>query len=121
MAAERLAREAAQQTFDPAARSLGMDWNTQLDGKQVQRWSEALGSAVVLARTEELAAQAQGILPASPSNPPTLLVMGMDGGRVQGRRKDEKSQSRWREDKVASFTSYLPGDGGVRCSLQVRG
>ena len=114
LAAERLAREAAQQTFDPAARSLGMDWNTQLDGKQVQRWSEVLGRAMVVVRTEELTAQAQGILPAAPLNPPSLLVIGMDGGRVQGRQKDEKSQSRWREDKVASFTSYLPGDGGDR-------
>ena len=112
MAAERLAREAAQQPFDPAARALGMDWNTQLDGTQVQRWSEALGNAVVATRTGELAAQAQGILPDAPLNPPSLLVIGMDGGRVQGRQKDEKSQSRWREDKVASFTSYLPGDGG---------
>lgn len=35
LAAERVAREAAQQTFDPAARSLGIDWHTELDGKQV--------------------------------------------------------------------------------------
>ena len=113
-AAERVAREAAQQTFDPAARSLGIDWHMELDGKQVQRWSETLGRAAVELRSEELAAQAQGILPAGPPNPPALLVIGMDGGRVQGRVKDEKTKSRWREDKAASFTSYLPGDGGEK-------
>ena len=114
VAAERLAREAAQKTFEPAARSLSMDWNMELDGKQVQRWSEHLGNAVVAAREEELSAQAQGILPEGPLNPPSLLVIGMDGGRVQGREKNHDTKSRWREDKVASFTSYLPGDGGER-------
>ena len=109
-----MAREAAQHTFDPAARSLGIDWHMELDGKQVQRWSETLGRAAVELRSEELSAQAQGILPAGPLNPPALLVIGMDGGRVQGRVKDEKTKSRWREDKVASFTTYLLGDGGEK-------
>jgi hypothetical protein len=34
-------RESAQKAFDEAAKSLNMDWNTTLDGKQLQRWSEA--------------------------------------------------------------------------------
>ena len=42
-AAQRLARESATQAFDPAAVALNEDWGTQLDGKQVQRWAEALG------------------------------------------------------------------------------
>ena len=40
-AAARVAREAAVQRFDPAARALNEDWGTQYDGRQVQRWAEA--------------------------------------------------------------------------------
>src|SRR5436305_1604021 len=42
-AAERVCRESAQKAFDEAAKSLNIDWNQTLDGKQLQRWSEALG------------------------------------------------------------------------------
>ncbi len=40
-----------------------------------------------------------------------LLVIGLDGGRVQMREKTGKNDSRWREDKIGTFTTYLPGDG----------
>ena len=42
-AAERVCREAAQKSFDEAAKSLGIDWAVGLDGKQIQRWAEAFG------------------------------------------------------------------------------
>lgn len=35
----------------------------------------------------------------------------MDGGRWQSREKDPETASRWREDKVLTVTSYVPGDG----------
>lgn len=35
----------------------------------------------------------------------------MDGGRWQGREKNPETGSRWREDKVLTVTSYVPGDG----------
>ena len=38
-------------------------------------------------------------------------MIAMDGGRVQTREKQGENGSRWREDKVAAVTSYLPGDG----------
>jgi len=44
-------------------------------------------------------------------SPSGLLVIGMDGGRVQTREKQGGNDSRWREDKVLTITSYLPGDG----------
>ena len=110
-AARRVAREGASQSFDEGARSLNEDWGTHLDGKQVQRWSESLGQSVILQRDGEVSAYEQGHRPASPSNPPALLVIGMDGGRVQTREKQEGNGSRWREDKVCAMTSYLPGDG----------
>lgn len=110
-AAERLAREAADKTFGPAARSLNYDWETTLDGRQVQRWAEALGRRVAAERDAEAAAFERGQRPEPPANEPDLLVVGLDGGRVQEREKDPETQSRWHEDKVATVTSYLRGDG----------
>jgi hypothetical protein len=110
-AAARVARETATQTFDPAARALSWDWGLSLDGKQVQRWGEALGRRVQAARAAEVRAYEQGQRPAGPEHAPTLLVIGMDGGRVQTREKSGENGSRWREDKVGTLTSYQPGDG----------
>jgi hypothetical protein len=98
-------------SFDQAALALNEDWETRLDGKQVQRWAEALGAVVRGAREAEVRAYEQGQHPAGPANAPALLVIGMDGGRVQTREKQGENGSRWREDKVGTLTSYLPGDG----------
>jgi len=97
--------------FDDAARSLNLDWPTELDGKQIQRWAQRMGDRLVAARAQEMRLERRGVHPEGPLNAPELLVVGMDGGRVHTRDKDPDTQSRWREDKVASFTSYLPGDG----------
>ncbi len=113
-AAERVCREAAQKSFDESARSLNLDWKTDLDGKQVQRWAEAIGAAAVARRDAEVLGYKQGRRPPCPANEPPLLVIGMDGGRYQGREKDPDSKSRWKEDKVGTVTSYLPGDGNDR-------
>jgi hypothetical protein len=109
--ARRVARESAVQSFQKAADAINEDWDTGLDGKQIQRWAQALGQEVLEQRQTELEACEQGRPPAGPVNDPQLLVVGMDGGRVQGREKDPVSGSRWREDKVLTVTSYLPGDG----------
>jgi hypothetical protein len=82
-----------------------------LDGKQIQRWSEAMGEVLTLARGAEVRAYDRGCRPAAVPNPPSLLVIGMDGGRVQTREKQGGNGSRWREDKVCAIASYLPGDG----------
>jgi hypothetical protein len=110
-AARRVAREGALHSFDQAASAINEDWGTHLDGKQIQRWSEAIGGMVVQSREQEIRASEQGCRPASPPNAPLLLVIGMDGGRVQTREKQGENGSRWREDKVSAITSYLPGDG----------
>jgi hypothetical protein len=110
-AARRVAREGAVQSFDQAAKALNEDWGMSLDGKQVQRWSEALGQVVTGSRDVEAQAYDRGFRPAPVMNPPLLLVIGMDGGRVQTREKQGGNDSRWREDKVGTITSFLPGDG----------
>ena len=99
------------QSFDQAALALNEDLGTRLDGKQVARWSEAIGRSVMKMRHSEIAGYEQGIRPAPPLNTSPLLVIAMDGGRVQTREKQGETGSRWREDKVAAITSYLPGDG----------
>jgi len=106
-----VAREAVTHPYGPAARALNEDWGTHLDGKQVQRWALKLGQPVVEAQAAEVVAYEQGRRPRGPANDPELLVIGLDGGRVQGREKDPDSGSRWREDKVLTITSYHPGDG----------
>jgi hypothetical protein len=113
-AAERVCREAAQRSFDEAARSLNADWGLTLDGKQVQRWAEALGRGMVADRDRAARALREGRYPDGPANPPELLVIGMDGGRYQGRVKNPDDGSRWREDKVLTVGSYVPGDGRDR-------
>ncbi len=110
-AARRVAREGSLHSFDQAALALNEDWGTHLDGKQIQRWAEAIGRTVVSARDAEVRAFEQGNRPATPANAPLLLVIGMDGGRVQTREKQRENGSRWREDKVGAITSYLPGAG----------
>jgi hypothetical protein len=100
------------QPFDNAARALCIDWRLgSLDGKQVQRWGEALGASLVKKRDAEVLAYDQGQRPQCPANEPQLLVVGMDGGRYQSREQDPDTKSRWREDKVLSVTTYIPGDG----------
>lgn len=113
-AAARVAREAATQSFDNAARALNIDWGTSFDGKQVQRWGEALGRTLVEARQEELQSFQAGRVPDSPENEHQLLVIGADGGRVQTREKNPETGSRWKEDKVLTITSCLKGDGADR-------
>jgi len=110
-AASRITREAATQSFDNAARALNLDWGTSFDGKPIQRWGEALGRTLVERRQKELEAFEKGHRPACKENEHELLVIGGDGGRVQTREKDEKTGSRWKEDKVLTITSCLKGDG----------
>jgi hypothetical protein len=98
-------------SFDQAALALNEDWGTHLDGKQIQRWAEAIGGTVVSARDAEVRAFEQGSRPPTAANAAALLVIGMDGGRVQTLEKQGENGSRWREDKVGAITSYLPGDG----------
>lgn len=106
-----MARDGALQPFDKAAAALGEDWDWTFGGKQIQRWAERIGRRVTQQREAEVRAFAQGHRPASPANAPTLLVIGLDGGRVQMREKTGENGSRWREDKIGTFTTYLPGDG----------
>jgi len=109
-AAEKVAREAAVQSFDNAARSMAIEWCMDgLDGKQVQRWSERLGQRVVEQRRREVEAYERGERQPCKENEPELLVIEVDGGRVQNRLKNEDG-SRWREDKLVTVSTALRGN-----------
>ena len=110
-ALRRVAREVALQPVEKAAQALNEDWPCQWDGKQLQRWAERVGLRLVSERDAAAAESESGRLPDVPANPPQLLVIEVDGGRVQMRDKEPETQSRWREDKVAVVSSYVPGDG----------
>jgi hypothetical protein len=110
-AARRVAREGASHSFDQAGKALNEDWGVGWDGKQIQRWSEQMGGRLIATREAEVRAYEAGVRPSGPANSPALLVIGMDGGRVQTREKQGETGSRWREDKVCAITSYVPGDG----------
>lgn len=122
-AAERVSREGVDQaSFDRAAESLNADWGTAYDGKQIQRWAEHYGRKVSVLLEAQRALYhkgAQGHRPRGPENAAQLLAVGMDGGRVQERDKDPLTQSRYREDKVATISSYIkqaseaPGEAPV--------
>lgn len=107
----RLTREAVCQPFAKAAAALNEDWASAYDGKQIQRWAQVAGEQLLAQQTQERQAYQRGQRPTGPANDPPLLVIGMDGGRVQNREKQGENGSRWREDKVLSISSYLPGDG----------
>jgi hypothetical protein len=113
-AAARVGREAATHSFDDGARALNIDWGTTLDGKQIERWGEALGETLVKQRHQQLELFEHGQLPPCKDNEHELLVIGMDGGRVQTREKNEETGSRWKEDKVLTITSCLKGDGAEK-------
>ncbi len=106
-----MAREAATQTPDKAAEALNRDWGLHLDGRQIDRWAKQFGVRLLAERDAEVADSECGRRPAAPANPPALLVIGPDGGRVQMKEKDPETDSRWKEDKVLTVTSYVPGDG----------
>lgn len=97
--------------FDPAARALNEDWGTRYDGKQIQRWSEHIGQEAVALRETERRAYGKGQRPKAAAGEGNLLVIGMDGGRMQSRTPEPQTKSRWVEDKVATVSHYQKGNG----------
>ena len=102
---------AAAQGLELSARAVSSDWGVPLHPEQVRRWAEAMGEALARRRDAEVAAYERGERPVPPANAVPLLVIGVDGGRWQGREKDERTGSRWREQKTLTVSSYVPGDG----------
>lgn len=88
-----------------------MDWHRDVDGKQVQRWSEKLGATLTSERDAAVLKLQEGHHPPDLPSDPSLLVIEVDGGRWQDREENPQTHSRWREDKVCAIATYLPGNG----------
>ena len=106
-----MVREGISQPFGKAAQALNEDWASNYDGKQIQRWTQWSGGDLLAQQAAEREGYQRGQRPAGPKEDPPLLVIGMDGGRVQNREKSGENGSRWREDKVLTISSYQPGEG----------
>jgi hypothetical protein len=115
-AMQRVCVEAATVCFDVAARKINMSWNTTLDSKQIQRWSERVGDRLVDEREQALKLlEKHHVPPPSKLNEHEILTIGMDGGREQTTQKNADG-TRWREDKVLTITIYLKGTNRRRRS-----
>jgi hypothetical protein len=104
-------REGGSQTYPQAAAAWNEDRGTHYQATQVQRIVEAIGQTLLAQQAAQVQAYEQGQRPRGPSSDPSLLVIQMDGGRVQSRQKNPQTQSPWKEDKVLTISSYRPGDG----------
>jgi hypothetical protein len=112
VALRRITREAVVQAYGKAAQAINEDWGCHYDGKQIQRWAQREGQCLLEQQARQRQAYQQGRRPQGPANDPALLVIGMDGGRVQFREKNQQANTRWREDKVLTISSYIPGVPG---------
>ena len=102
-------------SFDQAARSINEDWGTTYDGKHIQRYAEHVGAAAVKEMELQRKAWVHGKRPPPKAEAAgDLLVIGMDGGRMQLRGRQAKTESHWVEDKVATISRYRRGDGHGR-------
>jgi len=88
-AAQKVAREATTQAYDPAARALNEDWGTHYDGTQIRRWAMKLGQKVADLRAAEVVAYEQGQRPRRPAQAPALLVIGLLAGNDTSSAKSE--------------------------------
>lgn len=77
----------------------------------MERWSEKLGIRLTVERDGQVLKLQEGRHPPDQAADPSLLVIEVDGGRWQGREVNAETGSRWREDKVCTIATYLPGDG----------
>ena len=80
----------------------------------MQRWAEAMGRRVAAEREAEAKAFEAGVRPSPPANEPELIVVGMDGGRVQCRPEAGGRAS-------AGGGGAARGGGGKRRSTGRRG
>ena len=85
-------------SFDKAARVLKEVGGISISVKEVQVLSEKGGEVLAQEREEQRQAYLKGEPVKAPLNPPELLVISADGGRVQTREPDP--EKRWKEDKV---------------------
>lgn len=92
--------------FEKASRLLWELAGIALTPKEIQLKSEAIGRILQELRHENCQKFLEGQVLDSPPNPPDLLVVSADGGRVQTIHKDP--QKKWKESKVGVVYRTFP-------------
>ena len=99
-------------SFQKASRLLESLANMPVSDKQVQLHTERVGRVMEEERRQATDEYLRLRVAPSPSarpareTGPALLVISMDGGRVQTRQEDPKDK--WKEDKVAVVYEAIP-------------
>ena len=96
-------------SFGMAADILKEHAGIEMSAKQVRVNGEAEGARVAAARAQEVESFRKGENVVGPSTAPDLIVVTVDGGRVQTRQKDKDEEGRvWKEDKVGAIYDASP-------------
>jgi hypothetical protein len=93
-------------SFPKAARLLKSLARLPMDDKQVQLITERVGRVLEEERGEATEAFLERRAAAPKAKPPALLVITLDGGRVQTRQPDPGEK--WKEDKVGVVYEAVP-------------
>lgn len=96
-------------SFAMAAEVLKEHSGIEMSAKQVRVISETEGKALAAERAKEVESFRGGEPVSGPEEPPELIVVVADGGRIQTRQPDEDQEGGvWREDKVGAIYDASP-------------
>jgi hypothetical protein len=93
-----------EKSFDGASRMLRHLADLEIDGRQVNRWTERIGVELAEAEAERTAQHARQELPIEVENLPEAVVVECDGGRIRVRAEGAGAgvhRPAWRESKNA--------------------
>lgn len=93
-------------SFSKAAKLLQVMSGIEVSAKTVQRQSEAMGERMRQQEDARTRSYQEGVLVPLPENAPELLVITMDGGRVQTR--PGACDGGWKENKVGVVYTAVP-------------
>ena len=100
---------ATARSFELAAEILEEQAGIKLSAKQVRVISETEGKTLVEERAHEVKSFRGGKLIVGPEQPPDLIVVVADGGRIQTRQPDADQEGGvWKEDKVGAIYEASP-------------
>jgi hypothetical protein len=105
---------ANQGSFEQAAATLGRLAELPISAKHVQRLTERLGRERAAARDDEVARLKAGRLAPRRSQPPAVVAIHLDAGKVQLRADDGGRGVRephWNDTKVGCFLTYTARTG----------
>ncbi len=100
-------------SFQQGSEILAMAGRLSISAKHVQRVTERVGAERARERDEEVAKFRAGTLVAQRREPPRVVAVHIDGGKLQLRDDDAAPgvfHPRWGDTKVAALVSYTAPD-----------